>query len=801
VDLRLVPPAATTWAASLLAPSLPVPVLCGAAGVAAIGAAGLLLAPRRGAAGAVVVACLAALTVAGAVAAVRGQARESSPLPELAAREAVVTVVVEIDDDPRLLVGAGSPRVLVPAGVNEVEGRAGGGAVLLFGPAEQWSGLLPGQSVRLRAAVRTAEPGDDVLAVLSARSPPQLVGGPGRVQQAAGVLRAGLAASADRTLPDRPAGLLPGLVVGDTSGMDPALVAEFRRAGLAHLTAVSGANVAIVVALVLWPLRARGTDRRVQAAVAAVAILGFVVLARPGASVLRAAVMGGVALLALAAGRSRAAVPALSAAVVFLLLVEPPLATDPGFALSVAATAGIVLLAPTWSRQLRRRAVPRPLADALAVSAAAGLVTAPLVAALSGLVSVVSLPANLLAAPAVAPATVLGLLAALASPVAPGVADLLTWLAGWPARWLVTVAERAAAVPDGASGWPAGTRGALLLGLLLAGAAWALVRWARLRPLALAALLGLVLLGWPVRQVARGWPLPGTVVVACDVGQGDALVLPTAPGEAVLVDAGPDGPLVAGCLDRLGIRRLPLVLVSHLDADHVGGLAGALAGRQVGVVATGTLAPTDERAPQLAGLVARAGAEHQVLVPGQHRTVGTAAFEVLAPDPARASAGAEPNDLSLVLRATQRGLRVLLTGDLGAEAEAGMVAAGTDLSADVLKVPHHGSADADAGFLAASGAAVALVSVGADNGYGHPTDRLLGLLAESGMRTYRTDRDGDVAVVGRAGEWGVAVRGPDVVQRATAGAPPGPRPGDQPMTRSARRRSRTSSSRLCPSTC
>ena len=280
--------------------------------------------------------------------------------------------------------------------------------------------MLPGQAVRLRATVRPAEPGDDVLAVLSARSPPVLVAGPGAVQSAAGRLRTGLADSAARTLPHRPAGLLPGLVVGDVSAMDPQLVTDFRRAGLSHLTAVSGANVAIVVALVLWPLRARGADRRVQAVVAGLAIIGFVVLARPGASVLRAAVMGGVAVLALASGRSRAAVPALSAAVVVLLLAEPALARDAGFALSVAATAAIVLLAPGWSRALRGRRVPGPLADALAVSAAAGLVTAPLVAALSGVVSTVSLPANLLAAPAVAPATVLGLAAALLSPVAPG---------------------------------------------------------------------------------------------------------------------------------------------------------------------------------------------------------------------------------------------------------------------------------------------------------------------------------------------------------------------------------------------
>ncbi|WP_460683004.1 ComEC/Rec2 family competence protein [Modestobacter lapidis] len=776
MDLRLVPAAATVWALTLAAPSLPVGVLGGCA-VGCAGAAAFLLrggagrSPRWSGRRAIAVGCLAAAIAVSAAAAVRAADRATSPLPELAELGAVVPVVVELADDPRPLAGAGGPRVLVAADVREVSGaEVPAGSVLVFGPAEEWVGLLPGQSVWLRAAVRPAEDGDTLLAVLSARSPPIPVAGPGPVQEAAGTLRAGLVGAADRALEPRPAGLLPGLVVGDTRAMDPVLTAEFRRAGLAHLTAVSGANVAIAIALVLWPLRRYGVDRRVQAAVGLLALAGFVVLARPGASVLRAGAMAVVVLVALAWGRSRAAVPALAAAVCVLLLVEPDLAREGGFVLSVAATAAIVLVARPWSRALRQRGVPRPAADALAVSAAAGLATAPLVAALSGVVSLVSLPANLLAAPAVAPATVLGLLAAVVSPVAPPLATALAWLAGWPVRWLVLVAERAAAVPDGATGWPAGLPGAALLTVVLAAVVTALVRWPRLRPLALAALLGAVLLGWPLRQATRGWPPGATLLVACDVGQGDALVLPTAPGEAVLVDAGPDPGLVDGCLTRLGIERLPLVLLSHLDADHAGGLTGALAGREIGDIATGTLSPADERAAAFTRTVHAVGSRHVVLRPGEHRTVGGLHLEVIAPQPAAATVSAESNDLSLVVRASQRGVRVLLTGDLGAEAERRIIASGADLRADVLKVPHHGSADADREFLAATGARVALVSVGADNTYGHPTDRLLDWLAADGMRVHRTDRQGDLAVVGSAGNWGVAVRGVDAVLRATASA-------------------------------
>jgi competence protein ComEC len=771
VDLRLVPVAAAVWLTTVLAPVTSSAVLGGLALAACVLAA--CVGRRRGPAAAVLLTVLAGVAVASATGAVRAAARDGSPLHSVAEAERTASVVLELDGDPHVLRGAGPPRVIADATVSLlVDGdtrhrlRAD---VLLFGAAGEWSHVHPGQPVRVRAAVSLPRRGDDVVAVLSARGPPTAVGGPDAVQRAAGALREGLSTSAQRVLEPSAAGLLPGLVVGDTRAMDPVLEEDFRRAGLAHLTAVSGANVAIVLAGALWPLRRRAIDRRVQAIVAGPALVGFVFLAGSGASVVRAAAMGAVTLVALASGRPRAALPALGAAVCVLLLVDPGLARDPGFALSVAATAGIVLLAPGWSRRLRQCGCWAPLADALAVSAAAGAVTAPIVAGLSGSVSLVSLPANLLAAPAVPVATVLGLAATLVGALLPPAGDALVWGAGWPTRWLVLVAERAADVPDGAAGWPAGATGAVLLTVLLLVTGGALWRFRRLRPLALAAVLGLVVLGWPLRQAVRGWPPPDTVAVTCDVGQGDAFVLPTGPGAGILVDAGPDVGAVDRCLDRLGIDALPLVLMSHLDADHAAGLAGALAGRDVGVVATGTLSPADDRVEAFEALVERSGGERAVLVPGDRRTVGGAEVEVLAPVPERATASAEPNDLSMVVRITVQGLRILFTGDLGAQAEARIVADGTDLRADVLKVPHHGSGDADPDFLAATGARVALISVGADNTYGHPTGRLVTWLAQAGMRVHRTDREGDLAVVGSEDAWGVAVGG-----RATIAAAPVP---------------------------
>ena len=259
------------------------------------------------------------------------------------------------------------------------------------------------------------------------------------------------------------------------------------------------------------------------------------------------------------------------------------------------------------------------------------------------------------------------------------------------------------------------------------------------------------LIGWPVRQAVRGWPPAGTVAVACDVGQGDALVLPTGPGAGVLVDAGPDVGAVDRCLDRLGVDALPLVLLSHLDADHVGGLAGALGrpGRRGRGHRARSRPPTSAAGVGRAGAPARRG-ERAVLVPGDRRDRRRRPrVEVLAPAPERATAAAEPNDLSLVVRVTVRGLRILLhrrprRGGGGAARRGRHRSAGRRPQGAAPR--QRATPTRTSSPPAARG--VALISVGADNTYGHPTGRLLSWLAQAAMRVHRTDREGDLAVVG-----------------------------------------------------
>jgi competence protein ComEC len=589
-DLRLVPAAAAVWAVLLL--GLGTGPGGAAAGTATAAAVLVVALYRRGRATAVLVAAAGCAVAAGLLVAAQTLAVRTHPLEAGAGRGAAATVHVVVRDDPRPLrsAGRGPTQVVVPATLVAAETAGmrwrGGGRVLLVAPAAGWATLLPGQRATADGLLAPSSRADLTVAVLRVRGGPDEVGPPPWWQTGAGALRDGLRDAAG-VLPEAPAGLLPGLAVGDTRGLPAEVTDDFRAAGLTHLTAVSGSNLAIVAGAVLGLLRLLRADPRLAAGLSAAAVVGFVVLARPSPSVLRAAAMGGVALLALALGRGRSAVPALAAAVLGLLFADPALAVDPGFALSVLATAALVLVAPGWAAGLRRRGVPPGVAEAVAVPAAACVATTPVVAGLSGGVSLVAVVANLLAVPAVAPATVLGVIAALVSPLSPTAAQACAWLAGPAVGWLVVVADRAAAIPGAVVPWPDGAAGALLLVALVLGVA-VLARSRRVRPLLVAVVVGLLLVLVPTRVVRPGWPPPAWALVACDVGQGDALVLATGEqGRAVLVDAGPDDGPVDACLRRLGVTSLALVVISHLHADHVGGLAGALRGRAVGAVAIG----------------------------------------------------------------------------------------------------------------------------------------------------------------------------------------------------------------------
>ncbi|MGW4478734.1 ComEC/Rec2 family competence protein [Rhodococcus triatomae] len=764
VDLRLLPSSGSAWAATAVGIGFGARAAVWLAVLALVAIA--VVVGLRTCAPAMAGTLIAALLIGAGFAvatATRVQAVHTHPLAAVAERGGDVTLIAAVSDDPRAVRGRTGDTVMVRVTLRSMTaGRDAfdvGGAVLVFAPGEGWRDLLPGSRVQFRGRAGETDRADLTVAVVRATGPPTVVGEPPWHQRAAGYVRDRFAEAASRALSDDAAGLLPGLVVGDTSNLPQPVADDFTAAGLAHLTAVSGANVSILLGAVLLLTRAAALGPGTSATVAGVALLGFVILARPSASVLRAAAMGAVVLLAIVAGRRRQAMPALGGAVVALLAWFPELAVNWGFALSVAATAALVLIAPRWARRWQLRGWPRPLAEAVAVAVAAHVVTLPIVAAMSGTVSTVAIAANLLVAPVIAPVTVIGAVVAAAATMWVPLGEVAALTTAPPLWWLLRVAREAAGLPGALLTVPSGVVGFGILAVAVA-ATVAAVALRRLRTAALAVVVGLVVVWVPVRMLAPGWPAPGWVLVACDVGQGDALVLAAGGGSAVVVDAGPDTRAVDGCLDRLGVRTVHAVVLTHLHADHVDGLAGVLHGRSVAQVVTGPMRLPSQAYELVRKAAAGDGVPLTTVRAGQVLTAGSVTLRVLGPtlpaprDPADADGAA--NDQSLVMSVDTVAGRILLTGDVEVPGQRDLLRDGVPLGADILKLPHHGSRTTTPEFLRAVGARLVVVSVGADNTFGHPNPDTLRTLQEMGATVARTDLGGDIAV-GRSGGGGVAV--------------------------------------------
>ncbi|BBX45451.1 ComEC/Rec2 family competence protein [Mycobacterium cookii] len=498
LDARLVPAAATSWvvtAAGILWPiGNVVGWLCAAAG-----ACGVLL-WRAGSGRPRLRAIGIGLTATGVVGAGFGfaialRANAVARHPVTAAFGSAVEVAVT-PSQSAAPVGRGHVMFrgsLRGLGHNEMSGR-----VVVFAPARDFDAVMVGQPLRFRARVTRPTRRDLTVAVVTAIGTPT-TGRAGPVNRAASGVRAGFAASARHVLPADQAAMLPALVLGDMSTVSPITAQEFRTAGLTHLTAVSGANVTIVCGAVLFSSRLLGP--RAAVGLAGLALLLFVIVVQPTASVLRAAVMGAIALFSMLSARRRQAIPALSATVLVLMVVAPQLAVDVGLALSVVATAALVVIAPAWSRRLVDAGWPKWLADAVCVACAAQLVTAPLIAAISGRLSLVAAAANLAVAALVAPITVLGTAAAALGPVWPAAAQLLIRFTGPELWWLLRIAHWAASVPAASLPVPSGLPGAVALGAagLLAVLLW---RWRWFR--AGMAVAAVALLAWSLSGLLAG---------------------------------------------------------------------------------------------------------------------------------------------------------------------------------------------------------------------------------------------------------------------------------------------------------
>jgi competence protein ComEC len=550
-------------------------------------------------------------------------------------------------------------------------------------------------------------------------------------------------------LPGDGGDLLPGLAIGDTSAVGLPLDAAMKASSLSHLTAVSGANCAVVIALVMLAGAALGLPRAGRVILSIIVLLGFVVLVTPEPSVLRAAVMAALVLVALARGRPVRGIPILALASLVLLANDPWLSHSYGFILSVLATGGLLVLSGPLARVMSRF-MPLWLAAVMSIPLAAQLACQPVLILLNPSIPTYGVVANVLAEPAAPIATVLGLIACVVLPVLPAVGQGIAALAWLPAAWIAAVASFFAGLPGAALPWAEGALGVasiavvtvLLLMVALLGRGGAARRIASVALALVLVAAGGVAAGDEFRQrLSR----PGDwQIAACDIGQGDA-VLVRSLGQVALIDTGRDPKLLRHCLDELRIGRIDLLVLTHWDMDHVGG-SSAVFGR----VTRAMIGPTDgSPAATIGGQLADNGAAVSQVSQGLSGVLGELGWEVLWPR-ARLGSVAPGNDASVTLRFTGVGactagcLSSLFLGDLGNRPQALMMAANRIGRIDVVKVAHHGSADQNPALYAALHATVGVIGVGADNGYGHPTDLLLGILADTGTLPTRTDLEGMV---------------------------------------------------------
>ncbi|WP_051973041.1 ComEC/Rec2 family competence protein [Cryobacterium sp. MLB-32] len=789
-DLRLVAPAAAAWLTSgilIAVPDLSVPaaVACWIVAVASLGTMLVIRRPRwRTLCGALVV-CGAVAGLVAVVVGVTASARLPASLRDAASGHQTVTITATVWSVPvparsfgrSSSVDGGSARFR--ATIASISHRGDTTMVsvpiVAFAPTPVGSSrtLAIGSTVRLIGTPRVTDPGDSAAALFFSHSRAEVVAEAPWTLSWANDLRSGFSVAA-ATLPGEGADLLPGLAIGDTSAVTPELNDAMKSSALSHLTAVSGANCAIVIASIMLLGAVLGLRRWARIALSLAALLGFAILVTPEPSVLRSAVMASVTLVSIGIGRPGRGVATLGLSVVILLVSDPWLSRNYGFALSVLATAGLLVIAGPLARALSRW-MPTALALIISIPFAAQLACQPVLLLLNPSIALYGVPANLLAAPAAPIATVIGLIGCLLLPVLPGVARGLIAAAWAPSEWIAAVATTSAALPGNRLPWLEGFAGFLLLslGTILAIALLLRRRDGRRRRWPAAVLAVLLAGGGGYAGSLAGAGLGRTLafpdrwqIAACDIGQGDAVLVRDGEQYA-LIDVGPDPALLTECLEGLHVARINLLVLTHYDLDHVGGL-DAVIGRVdhalVGIPENAQDAGLHER-------LAAGGADVRQSARGDSGSLGSLAWRILWPvsGSTRMQTG---NPGSVTIEFEGGGLRSIFLGDLGEEAQDALLRASPPGSVDVVKVAHHGSSDQSAALYETLAARVGLISVGSDNTYGHPTQRLLDILRGVGTEIERTDLEG-LVVVARADDgalsvWSERVASADRLSQASA---------------------------------
>jgi competence protein ComEC len=576
------------------------------------------------------------------------------------------------------------------------------------------------------------------------------------------------------------AALARGMVIGQDQEIDELVRDDFRRAGLAHILAVSGQNVMLLGLLALPALAALRLGPRARLAALLVLIALYVPLAGAGPSLQRAAAMGAAGIAAMMLGRPASRWYGMLIAAAATLAINPRLVSDVGWQLSFAAVAGIMVLGPRLRASLSE--LPRPIAEAIALTVAATLATAPLLAHHFGTISVASLPANLLALPAVAPAMWIGMVqialgqfAVLGEPfasLASAVSGALGAVNGLLLTYIAEVARRLAELPGAEvgvelrsplavaaayAGLGAGALATRRLARRTEPRAQALAsRWrtAPRRRRVAAVLVALLLLAALGRELSAPGEAPDRLTVSfLDVGQGDATLIQHPDGSAVLFDGGPEEARVARPLHEAGVTRLSAVVATHASADHQGGLVEVLERFPVELLVDGGDGTTDPGFEAVLGAARSRGVPVVPGVEGRRLRLGGMAIDILSPEPRPPGPAPEdPNPRAVVAVVSSGRFELLLSGD--AESPSLLPLELPDV--DAIKVPHHGSSDTGlAAALAELQPEIAAIEVG-ENTYGHPHPDTLAALHEAGVDVYRTDEDGTVELSVVGGRMAVA---------------------------------------------
>lgn len=549
-----------------------------------------------------------------------------------------------------------------------------------------------------------------------------------------------------RALPEEEASLLQGMILGDYRRLGAKDLLSLRASGLVHICAASGLHVGILVAVLMWSLRRLSLSRRASSLLVLPLLFVYALATGLSLPVQRASLVAALAAISFFLGRDFDFVAAAGAAMFLLFLQDSNLATCTSFQLSFAAALGVVLFSRPIASLLGASGSRAVLL--LATSLAAQLAVAPILLSSFGELSLMAPLGNMLVLPVLPLLMGASLLSALLAWLGAPAAHVPLALAYAAARWVLAVAR------------------------FFAAQRWAMLRLFALRPawtlLYYPALFAAFLSVGKIRKLSR-YLLVFLVVFAllaglqlhlplhassadlrvtfCDVGQGDAVLFQAASGATVLVDGGRNEGKLEEELRERDVRYIDVVAVSHPEEDHVGGLEAALEACGVGLVLHPPLVGDEMKSPFFAR-AEEMGVPMRAMTEGMVLKLGELELRALAPAP-----GCESemglNDRSLVLRVAGPGLNMLLTGDIEEAGEENLMRSG-NLSCDVLKVPHHGAfAEGGEEFFRRLRPEIAVISVGADNPYGHPSSGTLQALQRLGCRVYRTDQCGDIVIHAR----------------------------------------------------